>query len=747
MPSTISLAEPVKFTLQEATIDDISQAFSFGALTVEELVQLYLNRIKAYDDQGPAISAVITVNQNALDIARELDEKLQEEGPQSNLLYGIPIILKDNYDTFDLPTTGGSDVLAGAIPPDDAFTVEQFREAGAIIIGKANMSEFALSSGRLGYSSLGGLTLNPYNLDRDASGSSSGTGAAISANFAALGTGTDTAGSIRGPSSFTGLVGIKPTQGLVSRDGIIPLALTVDVAGPMARTVTDAAIALGVMAGVDPNDPVTLASKGNTFEDYTQFLDEEALQGARIGVARDFFGGNDEVDQLVEAAINTMAELGATIVELDLPETVVEASNYGTLLNTVVEAEFFPQIETYLATLDEEYPKTLEELIAASEDPELVNSETPVNPNRIEVYKDSLTFGGLSNPEYIAAIESGIPALQAELEGVFTNNELDTIIYPTIACPPTPITNADGSFIDDPTFTCNLDNIAGDPYRADYLANLTGFPDITVPVGFTDQELPVGVSFFGTSFSEPTLIGLAYAYEQATQARVTPDNTPALAGEEFKYLTEVLVTGDASDDELDTALIPDFDGNQDLVFGGAGNDLIDTTQGISGGNRIFGGSGLDEFFPGRRDRLFGGLDDDTFFMNTGKNDNRADGQTGNDDFFLGANDRLIGAEGADQFFVLTGGDNLIAGGTGADQFWIANSEFPETINLITDFVTGEDVIGISGLELAFADLRLNSSGADTLVGVVDGPDLAILNGVQPDMLSADNFAFVTTTMV
>ncbi|MEL6165453.1 MAG: amidase family protein, partial [Cyanobacteria bacterium J06628_3] len=407
----------------------------------------------------------------------------------------------------------------GSIPPDDAFTTKEFRDAGAIILGKTNMSEFALSSGRLGYSSKGGLTLNPYNLNRDASGSSSGTGAAIAANFATLGTGTDTAGSVRGPSAVTGLVGIKPTRGLVSADGIVPLALTVDYAGPMTLSVKDTAIALGVMAGIDPNDPATEASIGKSFDDYTQFLDKNALKGARIGVARDYFGGNEEVDNLVEAAIENMKAAGATVIELNFPDSVVDASNYGTLLNTVVQAEFNPQIEEYLSTLDEEYPQNLSELIAASEDPELVNSETPVNPNRIAVYEDSLEFGGLDNPEYQAAINQGIPQLQKELNNIFLENKLDAIVYPTIATPATPITDSEGNEIEDPTYEANLDNIGGDPYRANYLGNLSGFPDLTLPVGYTEQGLPVGMSFFGQEFTEPTLIGLAYAYEQQNPVR------------------------------------------------------------------------------------------------------------------------------------------------------------------------------------------------------------------------------------
>jgi amidase len=728
MPLTIPLEPRVTFTLEEATVSDIQKAFSFGALSAEELVQLYLNRIAAYDDDGPAISAVMTTNPDALEIARELDDTLKREGFIGEL-HGIPVLIKDNYDTFDLPTTAGSDVLAGSIPPDDAFTVEKFREAGAIILGKTNMSEFALSSGRLGYSSLGGLTLNPYNLNRDASGSSSGSGAAIAANFAVIGTGTDTAGSVRGPSSLTGLVGIKPTQGLISRDGIIPLALTADVAGPMARTVTDAAIALGVMAGVDPNDPITLTSEGNTFEDYTQFLDTKALQGARIGVARDYFGGNDEVDQLVEAAINTMTELGATVVELDFPDTVVEASNYGTLLNSIVQAEFRPQIEQYLATLDDSYPKTLEELIAASRSPELVNSDTPVNPNRIAVYENSLIFGGLSNPEYLEAITEGVPALKDQINSIFANNDLDAIVYPTVATPPTPITREDGSFIDDPTYVANLENIGGDPYRAAYLANLTGFPDITVPVGFTEQGLPVGMSFFGQDFTEPTLLGFAYAYEQATQVRIPPDNTPALPGEEFEYLTRVLIIGDGGNDNLDTKVLPEFDGNQDVVFAGDGDDLVDTTQSISGGNSVFGGRGRDRLLAGKDDDLHGGAGDDTLDASAGRGGNQLDGGIGNDTLIGGGDDQLIGGDGNDTFFVGAKGNNIITGGAGADQFWIITSEFPDEVNIITDFEIGKDALRLGSLGLSIRDLTLSLDGSDTVISVL-GQEIAVLRDIR-----------------
>ncbi|MEL6248952.1 MAG: amidase family protein, partial [Cyanobacteria bacterium J06627_15] len=366
--------------LETATIPELQAAMAAGDLTSEQLVQRYLDRIEAYDDQGPAISALISVNPNALAEAAALDAE-REAGNLRGPLHGIPIILKDNYDTADMPTTAGSVVLEGSLPPDDAFVVARLRDAGAIILGKANMSEFAFSYGRLGYSSLGGLTLNPYDLTRNASGSSSGTAAAIAANFAVLGTGTDTAGSIRGPASVTGLVGIKPTQGLISRDGIVPLTLSFDVAGPMAKTVTDAAIALGIMAGPDPNDPRTAESEGSYYTDYTQFLDADALAGARIGVARQFMGGNPEVDALTEAAIEQLEAAGATVVDITFPEELL--SPWG-FMAPAVNNEFEGQIEAYFATLSPSYPQTIADLIERSQASQ--NSDTPVNPGRIEGY-------------------------------------------------------------------------------------------------------------------------------------------------------------------------------------------------------------------------------------------------------------------------------------------------------------------------------------------------------------------------
>ncbi len=297
--------------LASATIGDINAAFKDGSLTSEQLVTLYLARIEAYDKQGPKINAVITLNPKALEIAKALDAERKAKGPRSPL-HGIPVVLKDNFDTVDLPTTGGSIMLEGSLPPDDAYMVKRLRDAGAIILAKVNLSEFA-SGGAM--SSLGGQTLNPHDLTRTPSGSSGGTGAAIAADYAPLGLGTDTGGSIRGPSTSNGIVGLKPTHGLLNRDGIIPLALSFDTGGPMARSVYDIAVSLGLMTGVDTADAATQKSKGKFHKEYTQFLKKDALKGARIGIARDFLGADEEVDWVIEAALNTMLAQGTTIVD------------------------------------------------------------------------------------------------------------------------------------------------------------------------------------------------------------------------------------------------------------------------------------------------------------------------------------------------------------------------------------------------------------------------------------------------
>ena len=328
-----------------ATIEDLNRAFDAGTLTAEQLVERYLARIAAYDDAGPALNAVMALNPEARVRARALDIERAAAGPRSPL-HGIPVVLKDNLDTADLPTTAGSVLLAGSVPPDDAFLVRKLRAAGAIVLAKVNMSEFA-SGGAM--SSLGGRTRNPHDLVRTPSGSSGGTGAAIAAAYAQVGLGTDTGGSVRGPSTANGIAGLKPTYGLLSRDGIVPLALSFVTAGPMARHVYDVAAALGVMTGVDPADDATAASAGRFETDYTRFLDPDALRGARIGIARDFLGQDPEVDWIVEASLAVMRGAGATVVDVRLPEWLLDAT--GDFYTAIRYREFRAQIPDYLATL------------------------------------------------------------------------------------------------------------------------------------------------------------------------------------------------------------------------------------------------------------------------------------------------------------------------------------------------------------------------------------------------------------
>lgn len=519
------------FRLQDATISDINDAFDAEALTSEQLVNLYLDRIEAYDDVGPAINSVLTINPDAIAIAQALDVERQTTGPRSPL-HGIPILLKDNHDTFDLPTTGGSDALVGSVPPDDAFVVDLLRDAGAIIFGKTEMDEFAISGS--GYSSLGGQTFNPYNLDRQSGGSSGGTGAAIASSFATFGTGSDTGGSIRTPCSFQGLVCIRPTRGLLSLDGIIPFVLSRDMIGPMARSVEDAAFALGVMAEFDPDNPgiqtpieAPPVELDQFDDDYTQFLDADALEGARLGLVTNYLGeanGVDpEVTSLTEEAVSIMEALGAEVVELSFEDDFLEplSSVYGTAI--AVEQEIF--LEEYLATLEPAYPKTLEALIEVLESPAIADSETP------SIITGTLAFavdeGETEAADYLEVADAIAPFLRDTLLDTLDSFDLDSFLFPTIdtfARPP--------RGVEDPTFV----NPPGNPPARQVLfASSTGLPDITVPAGFGTQGLPLTLSFTGRPYSESTLLGLAYAFEQATLFRQPPALTPAVDGEVFAY--------------------------------------------------------------------------------------------------------------------------------------------------------------------------------------------------------------------
>lgn len=501
--------------LDSATIADINAAFNEGTLTAEKLVQMYLDRIQAYDRRGPSLRAIITLNPKALETARQLDAERKAKGPRSPL-HGIPVVLKDNFDTFDMPTTGGSVLLEGSIPPDDAFIVKKLRAAGAIILAKVNMSEFASAGTN---SSLGGQSLNPHDLTRTPSGSSGGTGVSIAAAYATLGLGTDTGGSVRGPSTSNGIVGLKPTLGLLSRDGIIPLALSFDTAGPMARSVYDIAAALGVMTGVDAADEATKTSDGKFETDYTKFLKADALKGARIGIARDFLGGDADVDWVIEASLDAMRRAGATIVDVRYPRWVLEAK--GEFYNAVRYPEFTVQIAEYLKTTGPKYPKTLDQMIErANQFPSMRPDGAGPNPSRWTLFKREASSGTLTDYTYTAVHDHALPAVRAVMEGLFAAQKLDAIVYPTSPRRPALI-------------AAPLDPPGGPASSATNIANLTGFPDLIVPAGFTGDDLPVGISFFGPAFSEPKLLALGYSFEQATHVRRIPVHAPALAGQQI----------------------------------------------------------------------------------------------------------------------------------------------------------------------------------------------------------------------
>lgn len=519
-------------SLTDATIEELNIAMDSGKVTSEQLVKLYLKRIEAYDKKGPAINSIITMNPKALATAKALDAERKKSGPRSPL-HGIPIVLKDNFDTFDLPTTAGSQLLKGSIAPDDGYVVKKLREAGAVIVAKVNLSEFAgsggstsgatdpviLKTGRVpnGFSSMGLQTHNPHDLTRGPSGSSGGTGAAIAAGFAQFGLGTDTGGSVRGPSSANGIVGLKPTRGLMSRDGIVPLALSFDTGGPMARSVYDVAAALGPMTGVDSADDATQTSLGKSHTDYTQFLKTGSLKGARIGIARDFMGRDKGTDAVVEAAIVTLKKLGAEVIDVKYPGYIVDSKQ--SVYNELVSSEFKAQITQYLQTLKPGFPKSFDEIVAKANDP----ATKYRSPEKAVALKYTASIArDLNDPVYLAIKNDMLPAITSGMVALFTKNRLDAIVYPTSPTPATPI------IPEDPPAAPGK----GSPTN---IANATGFPDLIVPAGMTAEGLPVTISFFGLAYTEPKLLGYGYDFEQATKAIRLPKFTPAIDSDTLTF--------------------------------------------------------------------------------------------------------------------------------------------------------------------------------------------------------------------
>ena len=500
------------FELIDADLAGIQAAFAAGALSVEDLTRDYLQRVAAIDAGGPAINSLIAVNAEARAQARALDAKHRAKDRRGPL-YGIPVVVKDNIDTQDLPTTGGSAALRGHEPFRDATVVQRLRDAGAIIIAKANLSEMELPYGRFGYSSVGGQTRNPYNLRRTPS--SSGVGAAVAANLAALGVGTDTIGSLRGSAAATALVGVRPTLGLTSRSGVIPTALSLDVTGPVARSVRDAAILLGVIAGADESDPRTAESASEQTDDYTRLLDAKALKGARLGIARGYTGGNREVDAAFEKAVKTLTVQGAETVDIKIPAELMNA--WDGMLARVVETEFRDQIDAYLINTEGGMPHDLAELLRMSESPLILGSDRPVHPARLRGYRAALRSPGLADLEYLYIVSNRLPRARAELAALMEADKLDALVLPTMLCPAS-------SLLDD--YDASYQSDVDDPYLPAYLASATGFPEITLPMAYTEQGLPLGLSLLGRPYTEPRLLALAYAFEQATRVRRPPDPKP-----------------------------------------------------------------------------------------------------------------------------------------------------------------------------------------------------------------------------
>ena len=496
-------AEVTPFELEEVTIPQLQDGMKSGKYTAQSLVEKYLARIDEIDKRGPAVNAIIELNPDALSIAKALDQERNAKGARGPL-HGIPVLIKDNIDTADrMMTTAGSLALVGSKPPKDSFVAQRLRVAGAVILGKTNLSEWAnirSSHSVSGWSGRGGLTKNPYALDRNACGSSSGTGAGISANLAVVGIGTETDGSIVCPSSSNGLAGIKPTVGLVSRGGIIPISHSQDGAGPMCRTVRDAAILLGALTGVDPDDNATAASAGKSQTDYAQYCDPHGLKGARIGVARKYFGFNDAVDALMEQSLNVMKTQGATLVD---PADIATLGKFDDTELLVFMYELKADLNAYLARLGPGAPvRTLQDIIDFNDR----NRQKEMPYFGQDLFVKAQSKGPLSEKEYLEAVEKNHQLARTEgIDALMDKYHLDAIVAPTGG--PAWLTDL-----------VNGDHSAGGSSNA---AAVAGYPNVNVTAGFL-SGLPVGISFFGRAWSEPTLIKIAYSFEQAIKARQAP---------------------------------------------------------------------------------------------------------------------------------------------------------------------------------------------------------------------------------
>lgn len=493
------------FSLLEATIDDLQAKMSKGDLTSEAIVKLYLKRIEEIDKKGPTLNSVIELNPDALSIAKAMDAE-RKSGKLRGPMHGIPVLIKDNIDSGDkMQTTAGALALEGHHAAKDAFIVKQLRTSGAVLLGKTNLSEWAnfrSTRSTSGWSSRGGQTKMPYLLNRNPSGSSAGSGSAVSANLCAVAIGTETNGSVVSPSSINGIVGIKPTVGLLSRSGIIPISATQDTAGPMARTVKDAALLLAALKGVDETDPTTKGSEGKTPSDYVSGLDTNGLKGKKLGIEKSALTGHEGIVAALQEAMNVLKAQGATIVEIELQKAMADP---GSVEGTILQYEFKDGVNKYLATANAPM-KTLSEVIAFNK----VNEKRAMPWFKQETLERSDARGGLDTPEYVEALKKLLTS-RTIIDDMLKSNGLDAIISVTSGP------------------ACCIDLIAGD-YRTgggfSGPAAMAGYPHITVPMGLV-LGLPVGLSFVGTAYTEAALIGMAYTYEQASKKRAVPGLVPA----------------------------------------------------------------------------------------------------------------------------------------------------------------------------------------------------------------------------
>ncbi len=500
-------AAPVKpFEFEETTIAELQEAMRSGRHSARSITQAYLERIQDVDKQGALLNSVIELNPDALAMAEGLDKE-RNAGRVRGPLHGIPILIKDNIDTGDrMQTTAGSLALVGQPAPRDAYVVEKLRESGAVILGKANLSEWANIRSRhstSGWSGRGGLTRNPFALDRNPSGSSAGSGAAVSANLCAAAIGTETDGSIISPAAACGVVGLKPTVGLLSRSGIIPISHSQDTSGPMARTVADAAVLLSALTGIDPRDAATNGSRGKSASDYTAFLKPDALRGARIGVARNFFGVNESIDQVAMAAVEAIKHAGATVIDVEIKT----ASQLGTAEIIVLLFELKADLNRYLAERSmREGPRTLADVIKFNE----ANRATELIYFGQDRLLEAEAKGPLTTKLYLDALAKNHSlAREQGIDAAVKKDKLDALIAPSRV----PAWLTDLISGDRPSGSCTT------------LPAVAGYPHITVPAGYV-HGLPVGISFFGPAWSEPRLISLAYAFEQLTKFRRAPRFLP-----------------------------------------------------------------------------------------------------------------------------------------------------------------------------------------------------------------------------